>query len=353
MAKITSEVSYQWVLGHELFKRWASEDVEHPLIWAYDNPGVSTKTLAIYIKEYLERFHVTSDEHYVLYFWCNSHEEGRDIVESMLDGIILQLGRRDAGAATVLRLELNVVPDKLRTMVSRWRTLKRMIDVSSVDRIFCVIDGLDQCRELAVHRFLYRTKRILEMYNELLSLNRAETMQGGPSNISSRPGCSPASSTKLRMFISIHGRSDSIVEELSFFPQLELGRSRAAERETDPGRGPDPEGDFESGEEFHSSREPGSARGQDSRPESQSGEALDSSGESKSGEPIDVAVSESQFKHSPGNESDSRHAPEPPRTMGHAYTDINLSGNARGQFGDSYYTFNVGIAPLIPSYSRG
>ena len=232
-----TEGTCQWILENGVFQRWKSEeDSEQPLIWICDRPGVGKTTLAIFISEHLEQSNPTNDNSWVLYYFCDRQDENRNTAASILKSFMFQLYNKQHGLAEIIYNEYLVQREALfqrHSIEALWRLFRAMVNACPVRRIFCIIDGLDQCHEPTLDHFLKKLNDFFTRHNQRQALKNAETLQNGSSDSSSQVELLPLRFPDLRMIILSREDPSCVVKELSPFPRLGLRSDGAQTGESD------------------------------------------------------------------------------------------------------------------------
>lgn len=222
-----TEGTYQWILDNGVFQSWKSEeDSEQPLIWVCDEPGVGKTTLAIFISEYLEESNLNTDDSWVLYYFCDRQDENRNTAASILKGFMLQLYKKHQGLATIIYNEYKIQRDALfqpHSIEPLWKIFEAMVKASPVKRIFCVIDGIDQCEELKLDHFLKKLNKHFTEHAHRQARNKAESSEMETERSEHSSKSQPAEFTEMRMIILCRENPKCIVQELRQFPRLLLG----------------------------------------------------------------------------------------------------------------------------------
>ena len=231
------EGTCQRILENGVFQKWKSEeDSEQPLIWVCEQPGMGKTTMAIFISQYLEQSEHTKDDYWVLYYFCDAQNVDRNTAACILKGFILQLYQKRPRLGAILYDDYRIQGDALlqpSSIAALWGIFEKMVSESPVKRIFCIIDGVDQCQEKTLDHFLKKLKKYFMVHNQKSDLKKADTTQNGSSDATLPTNAQPRRGPELRMIILSDEDPSCIVRELNPFPRLLVGDDGAQTRASD------------------------------------------------------------------------------------------------------------------------
>ena len=220
----------KWILDDGVFKRWTSEEPLDPaLIWVCDDPsyqpGNGKTALAISISEYLEQAQADNDKCWVLYFFCDLEKAHRNNAASILKGLIFSLYYKKSQLGDILEKEYAIQHEHLfkpHSVSALWRIFQMMVDASGVERIFCIIDGLDKCEEEQLSNFVCSlSKHFRKPYHERLP-KPASPFRDGRLNSLTNVELESGPLTDLRVIILSREHPKCVAEALSAFPRVLL-----------------------------------------------------------------------------------------------------------------------------------
>lgn len=233
--KIT-EGTCQWILDDRVFQRWKSdEDSEQPLIWVCDRQGMGKTTLAIFISKYLEDTDPGNGDSWVLFYFCNREDESRNTAASILKGLMFQLCSKQESLAKLIYDEYRIQKENMfrpRSIEVLWRIFRAMVNASPTKRIFCVIDGVDQCHEPYLDHFLKKLNDYFTRHNERQASAKADAVSGAAQD-NSLPSAQSRKLPELRVIVLSREEPVCVVEELGSFPRLTLRNSGFQTGESD------------------------------------------------------------------------------------------------------------------------
>lgn len=147
------EGTCEWIKGHSDFQSWQN-GAQEPLLWISGGPGKGKTFLSMYIAETIKtltsKATAPGKEHITLEFYCNNRHESRNTTVAILKGLILNLLRQSKDAEEHL-LEAfessNGAVSELLRFGSLWKIFCSMLHDKRISRIYCILDGLDECND--------------------------------------------------------------------------------------------------------------------------------------------------------------------------------------------------------------
>jgi ankyrin repeat protein len=116
----------------------------HRMLWIWGEPGKGKTMLSIFLSQELEQ----KSETKTIYFFCRAEHEKRNTAIAVLRGLLWHLTGIYPELARVLRKNCEpAVKDALSSRETLWASFKGLIAVIQSERLYCVIDGLDECDE--------------------------------------------------------------------------------------------------------------------------------------------------------------------------------------------------------------
>jgi len=131
----------EWIQKTNEYTSWHDEHTRRPL-WIWGGPGKGKTMLSIFLSQELET------EAKSLYFFCSADDGKRNTAVAVLRGLLWHLTTLFPKLTRAFRerFESNFEA----AMSSReilWTTLSGVIGSVDCDRLYCIIDGLDECEE--------------------------------------------------------------------------------------------------------------------------------------------------------------------------------------------------------------
>jgi hypothetical protein len=116
----------------------------HRMLWIWGEPGKGKTMLSIFLSQKLEleRFSKT------IYFFCRAEHEKRNTAVAVLRGLLWHLIGMCPELTRVLRKKCEpAVEDALSSRETLWTSFKELVVAVQSKRLYCVVDGLDECDE--------------------------------------------------------------------------------------------------------------------------------------------------------------------------------------------------------------
>ncbi|KAF4823545.1 Vegetative incompatibility protein HET-E-1 [Colletotrichum tropicale] len=135
-----------WMLETDAYNTWMNTPC--PGLWITGGPGMGKSMMSIFLTEHLEMKALKSATESVLYFFCDGQRDMRNNARGILHGLISQLvGLKPSLARHGIleeKSDWGVKTYDVR-VESLCRTFNSMVEDPDAGRVFCVIDGLDEC----------------------------------------------------------------------------------------------------------------------------------------------------------------------------------------------------------------
>lgn len=135
---------FRWLLQNETYLSWIRGDV--PCLWISGDPGKGKTMLSIFLTEELER-HTREVGAQLLFLFCSSQDEKRNKATAVLRCLVHQLitKRPDLFHHVSTHFEDENRNDTVSSPETLWIVLKKLLHAPALGRVFCVLDGLDEC----------------------------------------------------------------------------------------------------------------------------------------------------------------------------------------------------------------
>ncbi|WYZ34284.1 hypothetical protein EsH8_I_000560 [Colletotrichum jinshuiense] len=142
--------SYRWILDHEDFRRWHTDD-QSRLLWIKGDPGKGKTMLLCGIIDELSKLH--TDTHLLAYFFCQATDVRLNNAAAVLRGLVYLLLDQKPSLIVRVRKKYDHAGKLLFKDVNSWDVLSKMFfeilcDESLRDTVI-VIDALDECEDLS------------------------------------------------------------------------------------------------------------------------------------------------------------------------------------------------------------
>ena len=151
-----------WITKNESYNKWNDSTQKFSqILWLSGRPGSGTTMLAIFLTEEIERRLSVSSKTILLYYFCDSRHEKRNTVVSILRGLIFQLITQQPALVKILLQDYRILRDRLfadNSFEALWKIFECMILEINDHRFYCIIDGLDECKNSSLDLFIKNIK---------------------------------------------------------------------------------------------------------------------------------------------------------------------------------------------------
>ncbi|KAB8242957.1 hypothetical protein BDV35DRAFT_13685 [Aspergillus flavus] len=147
--------SIEWILQALEYKSWRDGD-KLCLLWIKGGAGKGKTMMSIGI---IERLLLRQDGSTVVtYFFCQNADYELNSLEAIIKGLILQLANRQEALKKCLRDRWDSMKNCFTENVTSWRTLwnilLEMLDQCNCQRVYIIVDALDECQDDGMADFL-------------------------------------------------------------------------------------------------------------------------------------------------------------------------------------------------------
>lgn len=151
----------EWILSNRNYDKWRYHNFSPPL-WISGGPAKGKTMLSIFLTQKLEQ-HLTKKEA-LLYFFCAHGDGKRNSSIAIIRGLIFQLlSERPALFKHIIPTFelLNESLFKSTSIEALWNVFEAMIQDHSLDGVYCILDGLDECDETSI-KWLFKKITIFQ-----------------------------------------------------------------------------------------------------------------------------------------------------------------------------------------------
>lgn len=185
--------------------------------------------LSIFLTQELEQRLRGSNNVLLLYYFCDGRDEKRNTAICLLRGLIFQLIQQQQSLIKILLQEYRVQKENLfkdSSLESLWRVFENMIRETSTKRIYCILDGLDECKSDTLEHVLKKIRIYFEsaqpIPNATSRLTSRIANKGADDSVQDGVASSNPQGSDLRMLIVSRDGPNSLSKELSRFPHIQL-----------------------------------------------------------------------------------------------------------------------------------
>ena len=154
------ETTYSWIMQDAAYVDWLDKN-RSQVLWLHGDPGKGKTMLAIAMIEEFTNTLKCSDRgpgSALVYFFCDDQDDRRRTASLILRGVIYQLLCQHPDLAVYLNSEFEKQREQLfasrNSLQTLWRIFHTIIQNSSLQEIYVVIDALDECDLESMETFL-------------------------------------------------------------------------------------------------------------------------------------------------------------------------------------------------------
>ncbi|KIM97029.1 hypothetical protein OIDMADRAFT_105875 [Oidiodendron maius Zn] len=150
----------EWILQDPQYISWKDGD-DVCLLWVKGGAGKGKTMISIGLIDQLSLLHDASTV--VTYFFCQNADYELNTLEAIIKGLILQLVNQRKELKESLRCRWDTVNERFREDITSWRTLwdilLEMLEHCKCQRVYVIIDALDECQDDGMADLLKRLVR--------------------------------------------------------------------------------------------------------------------------------------------------------------------------------------------------
>ncbi|KAL2823876.1 hypothetical protein BDW59DRAFT_90495 [Aspergillus cavernicola] len=143
----------EWVFQNPQYCLWQSED-DVRLLWIRGGAGKGKTMMTIGLIEHLSQ----DDSSIITYFFCQNTDYELNSIEGIIKGLIQQLIQERKELLEFLQRRWDATHARFKESISSWRILwdifLEMINHCKRQRVYVVVDALDECRNEGMADFL-------------------------------------------------------------------------------------------------------------------------------------------------------------------------------------------------------
>ncbi|KAI4273225.1 MAG: hypothetical protein LQ337_004785 [Flavoplaca oasis] len=168
------ETTDSWMLKDAIYQKWKSEDYTR-VLWLHGDPGKGKTMLAIALVEDLTKHIRTTAEDTssaLVYFFCDNQDDRRGNASLILRGILYQVLCQQPELTCHLNKEYEKQRDQLfsspNPIQTLWRVFHNVVRCSNFQKIYVVVDALDECDASSMETLLILLEPYIEMQDDSL-----------------------------------------------------------------------------------------------------------------------------------------------------------------------------------------
>jgi len=155
-------------LENNTYRSWLTAP-HSKLLWLSGGPGKGKSMISVFLTEQLANAACQSKRTILAYYFCENKDHKRNTAVAILRGLILQLLRQQRDLFRCIIPNFQIRGERLFTsdtaLQALWKIFVNMLLRLKEHRIFCVLDGLDECEEKSLEIFLRNISQLLSKAN--------------------------------------------------------------------------------------------------------------------------------------------------------------------------------------------
>ncbi|RFU28896.1 hypothetical protein B7463_g7450, partial [Scytalidium lignicola] len=148
-----------WIFNDQQYQRWLNDN-SIGLLWIKGGAGKGKTMMSISLIDHLSE----EASSVITYFFCRNTNYELNTIQAIIKGLILQLVRKQPELKESLRCRWDRDNKHFNEDITSWRALWKifleMLDSCKCQRIYVVVDALDECRDDDIATFLRLIVRV-------------------------------------------------------------------------------------------------------------------------------------------------------------------------------------------------
>ena len=135
-----------WIRDDETYQSWLQDRMQ--FLWITGKPGTGKTIFSLFLTEELEFATQSKDDEHVIYCFCTYRDGNRNNAVYVLRTLIWQVLRKRTELCRHLSTFFDTSEHTQQSLSSRdtlWRILSNVLQDPRNGKVFCVLDGLDEC----------------------------------------------------------------------------------------------------------------------------------------------------------------------------------------------------------------
>lgn len=207
----------QWIHDQVAFKSWFDDGMEAQLLWLSGGSGRGKTMLSLFILKEIEKStgYPHQGQPVVLFYFVDTRNTKRNTAVSILRGLIWLLIKARPRLLGLLLSDFVIQGAELfgpTSLEALWRIFSNMLKDPETGKVFCVIDGLDECQEETLRPLL---RKVTDFFNQ--EREYMEQLKQGNLN----PRLAPKFAW-VRMLLVSREAPRCLLDYLAAFPRIQI-----------------------------------------------------------------------------------------------------------------------------------
>ncbi|KAJ9144492.1 NACHT and Ankyrin domain protein [Pleurostoma richardsiae] len=159
----------EWILNRDELTTWSDGD-DMRLLWLLGAPGIGKTMISCFLVDKLHREVQEQTSAVLMYYFCDGKDDQRSTAIAIVRGILVQLLRKHPELFGVIKDDYVLKKTSIvSTIDALWRPLLKMLQKANEDKIYILIDALDECERMS-------RKELLAMLGEIVELPKVRIL---------------------------------------------------------------------------------------------------------------------------------------------------------------------------------
>ncbi|KAH7329702.1 hypothetical protein B0I35DRAFT_474269 [Stachybotrys elegans] len=219
----------EWIRGHPNFKSWIDRTPESQLLWISGGSGMGKTMMSLFLLGEIEKDLDVARNSTILFYFVDTRNEKRNTAVAVLRGLIYLLLQSRPALIGHLMSDFEYQKEALfsqNSLEALWRIFQAMMKDPATGRVYCLVDGLDECKGDSLRPLLRKVVDFFEDQQHLQELARG--------------GCQSLPMASLKMILISREAPACLLVNLARFPRVQIGVTTTFELESDSDLGRNP-----------------------------------------------------------------------------------------------------------------
>ncbi len=203
----------QWIYDQANFKSWLDDGIDSQLLWISGGSGRGKTMLSLFLINEMKKsaMHTQSGPAVLLFYFVDTRDQKRNTAVSILRGLIWLLLQARPRLMEYILSEFVVQRDNLFSQTSLealWRIFSAMLKDPVTGKVYCIIDGLDECQEDTLQPLLRKVTNFFDNERNFMEQPRQGNLN---------PALAP-----IRMILVSQEVPKCLLDNLARFPRIQI-----------------------------------------------------------------------------------------------------------------------------------
>ncbi|KIL90704.1 hypothetical protein FAVG1_06440 [Fusarium avenaceum] len=152
--------TFEWIPNTSQYRDWEAN--QNGLLWISGPPGKGKTMISIFLSKRLE---TNNQDGTVIWFFCDNKTASRNSAVNVVRGLMTQLIMKHPRVLSFLLPTWKVQQDKTfhaNSFETLWRIFLSMLAALKNEKVYCVLDALDECDDESLSSLLFKIKTLFD-----------------------------------------------------------------------------------------------------------------------------------------------------------------------------------------------